>query len=345
MPELSADSDPARRSVSVGGGPPASPSSRRRSLTLASALTVAVAALVLGFGYAGMAPWSGDLPGFHAAHSAVGTTIGFALAAQVASSVASGASGGPWSLMDAAGVDSAVAIQFPGGGSYGGNSSGGPLTTGGCTSATIPSLVLPASTGPLGHGLAAAWLFQFQNSSGDVLGITVLNGAGSVVFQTRGSACTNPDITYSPIAGNVIDSTTAAGIANSWGGAAFLANYSASIALYSITGAFTVQEGWYFPPPTEYNNSSLGNQSPPPPIPANFTYTSPSLWQVLDSTCSLFAPSSGPAASFTASLAPVNGTVVSESAYSSYGGCYGYPGPPTPPGPVYGSGTGSPVPF
>jgi hypothetical protein len=303
-------------------------------LALGGVVAVVVAAMFLGFGYSGMAPWSGDLPGYHPAVSSTVSTISYSSAARIASGTASGVTGAPWGFMSAVGIDSSTSIQLP----NPTNSTGISEPIAGCgLTGPPPSFTIPASSGAVGFGLAAAWLFEAQNQTGAILVIGVLNGVPSVLAQSSGSSCSMPGVSFTPIAANVLDSTSAAGIANAWGGSAFLANHSASIAVYEIVGSYSFQLSWS-PPPPGLNGSGTGNFSPPPPVPVNYSYSSPSLWGIMDSTCFPFNPStSGTMASFSASLAPVNGTVLSASAYVSYSGCSS---PLVPPGPVYSSPPG-----
>jgi hypothetical protein len=337
--------------VAAGGGHGGPPG---RTITL-SAVTVAVAFAVafLGLGYAGMAPWSGGLPGFH--HAAGGSTpaVSFATARSAADPLAAAYGGGGWTLVAAAGFEPAAAFTFPGPDAnvYGGVGLGAPpvyfCNWSAIGGSNLTGISVGASAGPLGGGYATAWLLGYTSSAGAELTATVLGGQAALYAVMTGPQCTM-GMTMNPVPAQALDSPAAASIARAWGGSAFQANATTAIAVYTLTGGYT----FTIPPPMYGNGSGPlypnGTPSPgpmPPPINTS-TYTYPATWSVGYSSCSFsvgpvpmpYSSGGSSGGSFAASLNAVNGTVL--SVYASLGptgGCYGaYTGsPPTlPPGPV-----------
>ena len=341
----------------------------------ASVGAVAVLLAVLALGYAGLAPWSTAMPGYHAnSHPATDPESFFSARSAAQTAASSYLNQGSWLLIGATGVALHNATTYPGPSNY---SYGVTPPCGWSTPAgNAPSAItIPATPAGTASGEASAWVLEFVPSTPTsatpaLVVVTVLGGQASVYGVMAGPGCptlTSENMSYGDLSSGVIDSTQAAGVANSWGGSAFLANFSSANVEYTVTASVTVHLVEYIYPPCygNYSNCNGTWSNTTPPVPSNWgygvvydNYTTPSLWDVSYSTTPMGYPGSGmmntsgnsPAiwAAFTASLSAANGTLNSVIAYTSgYGGCYYgcYAVPPSQPMGPGGAGGSVPLAF
>jgi hypothetical protein len=172
-----------------------------------------------------------------------------------------------------------------------------------------------------------------MNSSGDLAVVTVLVGQATVYATLESRTCFPFLQVFTPVSTRVLDSPQAASIADSWGGSAFLANYSGASAIYSITGALTISPAGGMGGPvggggTQWGNSSAGNGTPPPtPIPPPVNLSLPAVWTVSYSTCTWLVACPGQGAGFIVAMVADNGSVLSVNGYLGGSGGFGYPVP------------------
>jgi hypothetical protein len=315
------------------------------------------------------------MPGYHASSHSGSDPESFFAARSAAQAVAAvDLSQGSWVLTTAVGLALHNATTLPGPANdtdFGPEPCGWTSPAGGTPGAiTIP--VTPAGT-PSGE--TAAWVFEYlpttsNGANTEMVIATVLNGQASVYGVMGGAGCSAPmsqNFTYGDLSSGVIDSTQAAGVADSWGGSAFLSNFTGANAVYVVTASVSVHLVEYVYPPCYGNysncNGTWTNGTPPPPynypgMPVIYdNYTTPSLWDVTYTTLPLGVSEAGPVmngtmmpstpwAVFGAVVSATNGTLISEDAYTSetggcYGGCVFYP-PAEPMGPG-GVGTALPL--
>jgi hypothetical protein len=142
-------------------------------------------------------------------------------ASSIAASYLSNFKGGGWTIVEAVGVSSRVAIASP------------PINAtsfsglGGCSGATLVAngtvLTLPPFAGSLSSGESNAWAFSAYNKT-SLLEVIVLNGTVTPLFDL---SCTGFGV-YSSFLGSlagVIDSSQASSAAFSAGGAQFVAQH------------------------------------------------------------------------------------------------------------------------
>ncbi|HUI38851.1 MAG TPA: hypothetical protein VLY85_04395 [Thermoplasmata archaeon] len=352
--------------------PPPNASSRMRrarprggrlaTLSVVGAVAVVVALLV-GLGYAGLAPWSSAMPGTRTHDAVPSGPVSFFSARTAATLSAAGYLNGGWTPVAAVGLvpRTAIELQWPGPAPYDGagssaNGSGvilppsPPATP--CWWQPVGSsgwggLTVPAAPSEAGTGLAPAWLVFFTGPGGSMLLVTDLNGVAAPYASIAGPNCsaTFAPGMYQSIASGVIDSTQAAGIANAWGGSAFLANSTFANETMVVEGALSIPYSYYGGPPC---GNGSGCPSPVVIVKENFTY--PATWTLAYSAASARGSFLG-GGWFTANLFASNGTVLSASATTqSYGwsvGPYGgWPGAVyyggSPPPAVMGGGGGVP---
>lgn len=311
--------------------PPVALAARPRRFVITLAIGLVTASLFLGLGYAGVAPWSTALPGYHASGSSTSVGISFGTARGLADPVAAGTTGGSWSLVTASGIATPVGFTIPPPPSGNATPYPSPCPYGTTGSGPSSSIIIPAYSGYVGAGLAPAWLFEYTSATPAILIVTVLNGQASVYGEISAGGC-GYGFGYGgiqPIGSHVVDSTIVASAANAWGGSAFLANVTSAAGLYSISGGMTF--------PVVYNGPPINgtNGTPPPPYPIPVNYTIPASWQVSYTSCLPWSPAGmTKAGSFFASLDATNGTLRSVSAYLWDQACYGGPISSGPPGAV-----------
>ena len=314
--------------------------------------------LVLGLGYAGMAPWSGALPGYRSATSG-SSAVSYDQAVQAAAPLVAGYAAGSWSLMNAIGFEPRAAFVLPGpeAGPVGGTPPLGQPPVPACNwtavgGSDLTHIAIPGTNGPVGGGAATGWLLGYLDPVGDQLVATVLGGQASLYAVQTQPSCYGLTADTHPIPADAIDSPTAAAIARSWGGAAFQANVTTAVAIYAVQGGYTLS---MYPPPIYSNGSgtSYPNGPQPPPVPTNVsTIAFPPTWVVSYSSCPMelggvpggVAPPSSPTpmGNFAAVIDAVNGTVSSASAYLGSGSgsmMIGPVGPPTMAGTLASTGT------
>jgi hypothetical protein len=333
--QLPSPAEPVRQANPSAPG--AAPSGGRPRWALLAVVPAVLVVAVLLTGFAGVAPWSKAMPFGRSGSSSSSSDLSFGQARTAAAAAFGPSSGGPWNAVSAIGVAISTPASIPG--PTGSANFSAPGFGCGWTplgAVSLASLTIPATTGSLGVGLSAAWLFLFTNASGRATVVTVLNGQASLYASLTSGPCSTSTIPMNPIGSSVIDSTQAASIANSWGGNAFRANYSVAGAIYSISGSMSYP---VYPPCggpvncTGISGYGNGSQEPPPGSGAPwYNITVPSVWSVMFVTCVMpvsVSACSGPLSMFSASLDPVNGTVHSVSATGA--GSYGFGLPPPVP--------------
>jgi hypothetical protein len=304
----------------------------------------AVALLLLGLGYAGLAPWSNSLPGYRE-HAQTGTDPSSFFAARSLGEAAAYPfiDHGSWVLESAVGLALKASLTIPAAGEN--NSTMGvavPCTWSGLGGSNLDSITIPPTPAGTPPGSASAWLLEFVQLGGSgnagiwpgsnsSLVIAVVLDGQAQAYAASGSGCpssSGQNVTVGDLSSGVIDSTQAAATADAWGGSAFLANYSAASAVYSVTASVSVHYVESVYPPcwgiSSNCNGTWANGTPPPPIYVN--YTTPSVWEVAYSTDpgllpGLAANSSSPwtnsSAYFIAGISATNGTVSSIAFYLS----------------------------
>jgi hypothetical protein len=235
----------------------------------------------------------GIIPGLHTSSSSGGVTFSTTSeqsAASTAASYASGVSGGPWSLVDASGVDTTTTMNSSVAALGFGNSSC-PLT-----GSKVTNLVVPGYNGTYSNGLAEAWLMALASSTGTGAGLFlfVQNGAVEDIGEINAPGCVTGPL-VAPLPGGLIDSPAAAQKAVATAnGTRYVDAYARSNATYALANAG-------------------GGGSPVIPV-----------WEIF-----FYACSGGNESSFGAGIYATNGTVVStdfESSPSSQ--CGGKVSPP-----------------
>jgi hypothetical protein len=302
----------------------------RRPVVLA--MTVIVLAAILVPGYAGFAPWSMSMPFFKATDSSSSTSVSFSQARAAAGNAVMVLPGGPWSPIFAVGFDLRAPLAMPGP-----NYPNSTPYPGGCSwtlggGGNLSEMSLPASDGRSAPGFSPAWVVLFRDAIGGLAIVKVVDGQAAVYAWTSPGPCSQQLADYSPISPAVIDSPQAASIADTWGGSAFLANYSDASSILTIHGDVAFMGGTIVGPPSGGGpppNGSNGSSPPPPPPPPPFmvqNYTIPSSWLVSYATCSMIGPCPHQAQWFSANLGALNGTVLSVNVYASgSSGYFGYP--------------------
>jgi hypothetical protein len=335
-----------RAPESRGHAPPRIHGNRKAALGTVAAVVI-VLGLLVGLGYAGLTPWSKELPGFGSHDSSATGPVTFFTARSAATQAAVAYSSDGWTPVLAAGFVPPNAFFFPGPGTppvavpvYNGNASGTGNSSGiGPTpypppfpcwwqavgSANLTGFTVPAAPSDVGTGLAPGWLFLFTAPTGDALAVTVLNGVATPYVTLSGN-CTAESFGFGElqsIASGVIDSSQASAVANSWGGAAFLANSTSVNETMIVRGAMTIP---MFP-------CGPCTTGPPPPGPNGSVrsavigpsnYTIPAAWS-LSYLAGSYSSNSMPFGEFEANLFASNGTVQSVNAWMGPSGypCYG----------------------
>lgn len=200
---------------------PASPPPRSSGRRLgAVAGVVLVVAVVVGLLVAGV------LPGLHSSGSG-GSTSGTGSegsAAGSANTYANGIPGGPWSLVEVAGIDS----------TRGESVSVSNLTNSSCplVGGTLSTLTIPAYSGAYSTGSAEGWLFAFRSTAGSTLYVWVQGGVTSGLGEVGGAGCTRSS---SELPGDTISSSMAASdLVATTNGTKFVDRFSSANASYLL---------------------------------------------------------------------------------------------------------------
>lgn len=288
-----------------------------------------VAVLIVGLALLGLMSFDARSPPIPLTHPRP-SSVSFLTARQSADGVASGVGHGGFWPFSALGVASATAFELPGpeappigpppptpvaGTAVGpppiaNNSSSSPCSWTALGGSSLLGIAIPSDSAAIGSGLSSAWLFAYVNASGSVLFVTVLNGSAAPYALAPPPDCSNsagygPGGSLGSIDAGVIDSTSAAAIADQWGASAFLSNVSASIGIFQITPP---SPSTYYPP---------GGVSYPAPS------ISPATWSIGYSSCNTLATQGyeQSLSYFDATLNAASGAVESTSA------TLGTPGP------------------
>ena len=238
-PTSASGPNPSPTTPVSGGAPPTIPpapssGSSKAALGAVGAVVVVVVIVVILL-------FAGIIPGLSSSSSSSktsGSTASEQSAASSASSFASGVSGGPWSLVFAAGVVSVDGISTNVSNLYGNASC--PLKD-----SAISKLTAPGFNGTYYNGQAEAWLLGFYSSAGggSALLLFVAHGVTAEVGEMGGPGCYFSAISH-PLGPGLIDSTTAASAADATtAGSAFIAAHPHANASYALTTQSYVKNG------------------------------------------------------------------------------------------------------
>jgi len=218
----------------------------------------------------------------------------------VADSAASQFQDGGWTLLVAVGLVSAVPESIPVNTTELGNIS--------CVfspAVTLTNLTVPGYTGNRSWGASPAWEFVYRNAEDTIALVSVIDGQGTVLGTVTGLECAFAALLVTPIPGNVINSSQAAG-AVAPEAHAFLATYPNASADFALVGSHSAGGG------------KLGAE-----------------WTVVYSTCPLSSSASGTGPEFKATVDASTGTVLSTNTTSNASCRVGTPtlavGPSSPP--------------
>jgi len=196
----------------------------------------------------------------------------------VAGSVASHAIAGSWNTLVAVGLRLSAGVTLPTT-----NLSSIENLTSACTLTNLPgaptSLAIDATPASSAPGHAAFWIFGLSNSAGTILLVSVDLGTANALYTASGSSCSTTFGSLSPFPSTESDSPALVAAANASGGSAFLSEYPDSAQLMAGVGGFT----------------ALG-------------FTSPPVWDLVDTSCPLPLLLNETGAEFNATLtgAPAN---------------------------------------
>jgi hypothetical protein len=281
--------DVVRREILVSAAPPSAspgatsladpategarrpPSRTRRYVGVAVAVAVAVVLVVVVVGP--LLTGSGSGGG--------AALLTYSGARPIADHAVSGFEGGGWTLLFAAGLDSATAVEATLNTSALGNISCflTPVTATG-------ALTLPAYPGNRSLGVAPAWEFGYRNSADLIALVSVVNGLGEVLATLSGLQCALFAQLITPIPGSVLDSSQAAAAVHS-SAAAFLVAHPNASAVFGLVGGF-----------------AIGGRNPGPE------------WSIQYSTCALGKSAVGTGVAFNATVNATSGQVVNTSTTS-----------------------------
>jgi hypothetical protein len=259
--------------------PPAPPSTslprpNRKRLYLGAAVAVAIAVLLVGVFV---------LTKSGGACSGGGAVLPYSGARPVADCTAGGFQGGGWTLLFAAGVVSATTEVVPENTTALGNLTSGCTYT---TVAKIGNITLPGYSGNRSSGDSPVWEFVYRNSSNTLAVVSVIDGQGTVLATLSGLECAFYAQLFTPVPGNVIDSSQAAADVQPKA-AAFLAAHPTASAVYGLVGGV----------------SFLGRTTGPE-------------WSILYNTCPLSPTASGTGVEFNATVNALTGQVTSTNTTS-----------------------------
>jgi len=212
-PALPASPATSPTSAAPSSPAPPSPSPMARRLWPVIAVVV-VLGVILALVAAGVFSSTGSSRG--------GANPTYSGASAAAGPVAGAVSGGPWSLVAAAGIDTPV----------GATTNASTTTSSNCTFTPLgagklgTTLHIPAYHGQFSAGASPFWgLIYIDNSTQQVLLVAVLNGT-ALALATGSGSCTQTFGSLQAIPSNVVDSSTAAPAAWNDGGSAFVTAHS-----------------------------------------------------------------------------------------------------------------------
>jgi len=151
------------------------------------------------------------------------------------------------------------------------------------------NLAVPSTPTNAATGAAAFWVFGFKNVSNDLLVEIVSDGSASALFRASGATCAGGIAYLAPFPSGVIDSPTIVATANLAGGTAFLAAHP------NATRAWGA-----------YGGIQLGVLASTPPV-----------WSVDYTTCSVPPVSGEVGLVFNATLGGTSGAVINSSTGSA----------------------------
>jgi hypothetical protein len=284
-----------------------------RGTTGAKFAIIVSAAVVLSLAAGGVA-FAATFLAQHTASSGPTVVVSLFSALTSADTAAAGVAPGGWTPIAAAGLAPHTAVSFPGPEyvpSYncsteppspeplGGNPSAPPClknstgpsfsspcvwtAQGGANLTSNQSIVVPAMTSSVGTGLAPFWAIEYVGGPNFTLFVIVLDGVATPYATFGGPGC-GPSLTnYTSLVGSVVDSVTAAGIVNAWGGTAFLANSTNVSAVYGVEAAATYHGysgGCGNATPLHASSSTTGTCQN-----ATYAYSTPATWFLEYSSC------------------------------------------------------------
>lgn len=202
--------------------------------------------------------------------------LSYSTAKPLGDQAASAFDGGGWTLIAAAGFDSATAETFP--------LNLSSLASTNCTfqagALGTGSFTIPQFTGNQTAGVAPLWGLAYRNAFGTIAIVIVVNGKASIAGAFSGGECASLSGLFTPVPSDVIDSPQA-GAAVASLAAPFLAEYPNASAAYGLLGGF----------------SSLG-------------LGKGAQWEVAFSTCPINSTGRGNGAEFNATVNATSGRVV-----------------------------------
>jgi len=204
------------------GTPATGGSKSKRTVAIAVVAIVIVVLLVVSLALAGVLHLGGGGSSGSTANTSTEES-----AAATSGNLASGISGGPWSLVDAFGSDSTTTVTHNASSAFPGNAT--------CylQNGTISSVTVPAYSGNYSNGMAQLWLFEYYHADHALL-IVVQNGAAHEVGEVGGPGCY---FTGAPtlLPSGLVDSSAAAQAAvRTSAGASFARTYASANATYSL---------------------------------------------------------------------------------------------------------------
>ncbi len=160
--------------------------------------------------------------------------------------------------------------------------------TSGCNLTTLPgaptSLTVDATPASAAPGHAAFWIFGLSDGAGTYVLVSVDLGIPTALYSLSGGSCTSTFDKVSAFPSTESDSPALVAAANSSGGSAFLSEYPTSAQLFFGLGGLTY----------------LG-------------FTSPPLWDLVDTSCPVPLLLNETGAEFNATLTGAPASVVSHS--------------------------------
>jgi hypothetical protein len=204
-------------------------------------------------------------------------------AESVAGSSASNAISGSWNPIFAGGIRLAAGVSLPTA-----NVSSVENLTSGCNLTSLPgaptSLTVDATPASADAGHAAFWIFGLSNGAGTIALVSVDLGVPTALYALSGGSCASTFDTVASFPSTESDSPALVAAANASGGSAFLSEYPNSAQLFFGVGGLTY----------------LG-------------FTSPPLWDVVDTSCPVPLLLNETGAEFNATITGAPASVLSHS--------------------------------
>jgi hypothetical protein len=289
----------AAPNTAPSGTSPALPAPKKKGHGGAIAAVIVIIILaVAGLWYLGY------LPGKSSSSSpSPPTPLSYSQAEPGANNYAQEQSGAPWQLNIAGGISfgSSTPVNTTA-------SSGEP-----CPSTPSSFTTWPADSAGVGSGKTPLWLFEFRSQSGAELGVLDNGGTYTTAYSwAAGSSCVNGPSSPLPTSG-LIDSTTAASVADSAGASAFLSANTGADDEYVLYQSGSFGTVWYF----EYS-LCLADTGKLSGVEATFSAeVNATTGSVVSSSTSTATCGSGPSKPYTLGLGPV-GTSVNPAGNTFY---------------------------